>query len=149
MVGYGKDSRTYLIWEPGTKIVEPRNVTLIEALPVKLDTFDHDHNDRNDDTFFDLESSSISLGTQEEMPETEADVESKTGDSHSGGTISDVDVVSDSDTDSRPSEVAKAKRIARQLRQLGDYNKGPASAKVCIRLFSTTHIFSANLSFTH
>ena len=34
--------------------------------------------------------SSISLGTQE-MPETEADAEPDTGDSHSGGTISDVD----------------------------------------------------------
>ena len=117
MVGYGKDSRTYLIWEPGTKIVEPQNVTLIEALPVKLDTFDHDHNDRNDDTFFDLESSSISLGTQEGMLEIEADTESDTGGSHSGGTISNVDEESDSDVDeeidsdvdSRPKQSGKSK----------------------------------------
>ena len=91
MVGYGKDSKTYQIWESGTKIVEPRNITFIETLSVKVNAFDHDHNDGNDDTFLDLESSSISLCTQEEMPETEADAEPDTGDSHSGGTISDVD----------------------------------------------------------
>ena len=72
IVGYGKDSKTYRICESATKIVEPRNVTLIETLPVKLDVFDHDHNDGNDDTFLNLESSSISLITLEEMPETEA-----------------------------------------------------------------------------
>ena len=71
------------------------------------------------------------------MPETEADAEPDTGDSHCGGTISDLDEESDSDIDSRPSETAKAKRIARQLRQLGDYNKGPArnsDLSVCSRL---------------
>ena len=104
--------KTYRTWESGTKIVESRNVTFIETLPIKLDDFDHDHNDANDDTFLDLESSSISLGTQE-MPETEADAEPDTGDSHSGGTINDVDEESDSDIDSRPSETAKAKRNTR------------------------------------
>ena len=84
--GYGKDSKTYRIWDSGTKIVESRNVTFIETFPVRLNAFDRDHNDGNDDTFLDLESSSISLGTQE-MPETEADAEPDTGDSHSGGTI--------------------------------------------------------------
>ena len=64
------------------------------------------------------------------MPEIEADAEPDTGDSHSWGKLSDVDEESDSDIDSRPSETAEAKRIARQLRQLGDYNKGPASANV-------------------
>ena len=64
------------------------------------------------------------------MSDTEADAEPDTGDSHSGGTVSDVDKESDGNIDSRPSEAAKAKRIARQLRQLGDYNKGPASANV-------------------
>ena len=54
----------------------------------------------------------MSLGTQEEMPEPEADAEPDTGDSHSGGTISDVDEESDSDMDRRPGETAKAKRIA-------------------------------------
>ena len=58
MVGYGKDSKTYWIRESGTKIVESRNVTFIETLPVKLNAFDHDHNDGNDDTFLDRESSS-------------------------------------------------------------------------------------------
>ena len=58
MVGYGKDSKTYRIWESGTKIVEFRNVTFMEALPVKLNLFDNDYNDDNDDTFLDLESSS-------------------------------------------------------------------------------------------
>ena len=110
--------------------------TFIETLPVKLNAFGHDHNDGNDDTFLDLESSFIPLGTQEEMPETEADAEPDTGDSQSGGTISNVDEESDSDVDeesdvdSRPSEPANVKLIARQLRQLGDYNKGPASANV-------------------
>ena len=56
------------------------------------------------------------------MPATEADDESDTDDSQSGGTISNVDEESDSDIDSRPSEAVKANRIARQLRQLGDYN---------------------------
>ena len=105
MVEYGKDSKTYRICESGTKIVESRNVTFIETLLVKLNAFDHDHNDGNDDTFLDLESS-ISLGTQEEMPETEADAEPDTGDSHSGGTISDVDEESDRDI-----EVDQAKRL--------------------------------------
>ena len=109
MLGYGKDSKTHRIWESGTKIVESRNVKFMETLPVKLNGFDHDHNDGNDDTFLDLESSSISLGTQE-MPETEADAGSDTGDSHNGGTISDVDEESDSDIDSRPSDAAKATR---------------------------------------
>ena len=138
MVGYGKYSKTYRIWESGTKIVESRNVTCIETLPVKLNAFDHDHNDGSNDAFLDLESTSISLGTQEKMPATEADAEPDTGDSQSGGarsnvdeeSDSDVDEGSDSDIDSRPSEALKAKRIARQLRQLGDYNKGPASANV-------------------
>ena len=87
MVGYGKGSKTYRIWESGTKIIESRNVTSIETLPVKLNAFDHDHNDGNDDTFLDLESSFIPLGTQEEMPETEADAEPDTGDSQSGGCL--------------------------------------------------------------
>ena len=137
MVGYGKDSKTYRIWESGTKIVESRNVVLIETLPVKLNDFVHDHNDGNDATFLDLESSSISLGTQEEMPETEADVQPDTGDSHMGGTISNDDEESDSDIDGRPSKAARAKRIARQLRQLGDYNKGAASANVTAIYLST------------
>ena len=59
MVGYGKDSKTCRIWESGTKIVESRNITFIETLPVKLNGVDHDHNDGNDDTFLDLKSSSI------------------------------------------------------------------------------------------
>ncbi|CAN0490906.1 unnamed protein product, partial [Laminaria digitata] len=79
MVGYGKDSKIYRVRESGTKIVESRNVTFIETLPVKLNTLEHDHNDSDDGTFLDLESSSISLGTQEEMPETEADAEMDTG----------------------------------------------------------------------
>ncbi|CAM9739020.1 unnamed protein product [Laminaria digitata] len=79
MVGYRKDSKTYRVWESGTKIVESRNVTFIKTLPVKLNTLEHDHNDSDDGTFLDLESSSISLGTQEEMPETEADAETDTG----------------------------------------------------------------------
>ena len=107
MVGYGNYSKTYRIWESGIKIVEYRNVTLIETLLFKLNTFDHDHNDGIDDTFLDLESSSISLGTQEEMPKTEAHAEPDTGDSHSGGTISDVDEEGDSNIDSRSSEAAK------------------------------------------
>ena len=55
----------------------------------------------------------ISLGTQEKMPETEADAEPDTGDSHSGGKIGDVYEESDNDIDSRPCETANAKRIAR------------------------------------
>ena len=133
MVGYGNDSKTYRIWESGTKIVESRNETFIETLPVMPNAFDHDHNDGNDNIFVDMESSSISLGTQEETPETEADAEPDTGDSQSGGTKSNVDEESDSDTDeesdcdidSRPSEAARAKRIARQLRQLGAKTRGP------------------------
>ena len=62
MVGYGKHSNTYRTWESGTQIVESRKVTSIETLPVKLNAFDHDHNDGNHDTFLDLESS-ISFGT--------------------------------------------------------------------------------------
>ena len=96
----------------------------METLPVKLNAFDHDHKDGNDDTFLDLKSLSISLGTEDEMSETQADSEQDTGDSQSGGTISNVveesdgdfDDGSDSDIDSRPSEAVKAKRIARQLR---------------------------------
>ena len=84
----------------------------------------------------------MSLGTQEEMPETEAIAEPDTGDSHSGGTISDVDEESDSDIDSRPSEAPKAKRIARQLRQLGDYNEGPASVNV-------TEIYPSTLDYAY
>ena len=76
------------------------------------------------------------------MPETEADAEPDTGDSHSGGTICDVDEESDSDMDSRSSETAKAKRIARQLRQLEDYNKGPASANV-------TAIYPSTLDYVY
>ena len=98
MVGYGKKSKTYRIWESRTKIVESRNA-FIETLPVKLNAFDHDHNDGNDDTFLDLESSSISLGTQGEMPKTEADAESDTGDSQSGGTTSNVGEEIDSDVE--------------------------------------------------
>ena len=142
MVGYGKDSKIYWIRESGTKIVESRHLTFIETVPVKINAFDHDHNDGNDDTFLDLESSSISLGTQDEMAETESDTEPVTGDSQSGGIISNVDEESDSDVDeegdsdieSRASEAAKAKRIPRQLRQLGDYNKGPASALSLIHI---------------
>ena len=99
MVGYGKDSKTYRIWESGTKIVESRNATFVKTLPVELNAFDHDHNGGNDYTFLDQESSSISLGTQEEMLETEADAKPDTGDSQSGGTISNVDEESDSDVD--------------------------------------------------
>ena len=78
------------------------------------------------------------------MPETEADAEPDTGDSHSGGTISDVDEESDIDIDSRPSEAAKAKRIARQLKQLGDYNKGLASANVTA-IYPSTRIPSVRI----
>ena len=106
MVGYGKDSKTYRIWESGTKVVESLNVTFIETHAVKLNAFDHDLNDGNNDNFLDLESSYRSLGTQEEMPETGADAEPDTGDSDSGGTVSDVDEESGSDIDSRPSETA-------------------------------------------
>ena len=130
MVGYRKDSKTNRIWECGTKIVVSRNVAFFETFPVKLNAFDHDHSDGNDGAFLDLEPSSIPLGMPEEMPESEADAEPDAGDSHSGGAISNVDEESDSDVDSRPSEAARAKRTARQLRQLGDYNKGPASANV-------------------
>ena len=56
MVGYGKDSKTYWIWESGTKIVESLNVTFIQTRPVQLNAFGHDHNDGNDDIFIDLES---------------------------------------------------------------------------------------------
>ena len=63
MVGYGKDSKTSRIWESGGKIVQSRNVTFIETLPVKLNVFDHDHNDGNDDIFHGLTSSSVSLDT--------------------------------------------------------------------------------------
>ena len=70
-----ENSNTYRILESGTKIVESRNVTCIETLPVKLNAFDHDHNDGSNDAFLDLESTSISLGTQEKMPATEADAE--------------------------------------------------------------------------
>ena len=67
------------------------------------------------------------------MPETEAGAEPDTSDSQSGGTISnvdeksdnDVDEESDSDIDSRPSETARAKRIARQLRQSEAVTRGP------------------------
>ena len=142
MVGYGKDSKTHRNWESGTKIVESRNVTFIETVPDKLNAFDHDHNDGNDDTFRDLESSSISLDTQEEMPETEADAEPDTGYSHSRSTTIDVDEERDSDIDSRPSETAKAKRITRQLTQLGDYNKGPASTNV-------TAIYPSTLDYAY
>ena len=72
------------------------------------------------------------------MPEAESDAKPDTDGSQIGVTISsidkesdsDVDEENDSDIDSRPSEAVKAKRIARQLRQLGDYNTGLASAKV-------------------
>ena len=40
MVGYGKDSKTYQIWESGTKIVESRNATFVKTLPVELNAFD-------------------------------------------------------------------------------------------------------------
>ena len=131
--------------ECGTKIVESPNVTFIETLLVKLNAFGYDLKDGNDDTFLDLESLSTSLGTQEEMPETEADAEPDNDDSESGGKISDfdeerdsdVDEESDSDIDSRPSEAARPKQIARQRKQLGDYNKGPASANVITIYLST------------
>ena len=105
----------------------------METLLVELNTFDHNHNDGDDDPFLDLESSSISLGTQEELPEAEADAEPDTCDSQSGGTINNVDEESDSDDDAesyndidrQPCQAGKAKRIGRQMRQLGDYNKGP------------------------
>ena len=64
------------------------------------------------------------------MPGTEADAEPDTGDSQSGGTSSNVDEEIDTDIDSRLCEAAKPKRIARQLRQLGDYNNELASANV-------------------
>ena len=85
-----ENSNTYRILESGTKIIQSRNITFIETLLVKVNALDHDHNDVNDDTFRDLESS-IPLRRQEEMPETEADAEPDTGDSQSGGTISNVD----------------------------------------------------------
>ena len=91
MVGYRKNSKTYRIWESGTKIVESRSVTFIEILPVKLNTLDNDHNDGGDGNFLDLESSSISRGTQEDIQETEADAEPDIVYSRSGGTISNVD----------------------------------------------------------
>ena len=99
-----KDIPDLGVWNQDRRVP---NVTLIETLLFKLNTFDHDHNDGIDDTFLDLESSSISLGTQEEMPKTEAHAEPDTGDSHSGGTISDVDEEGDSNIDSRSSEAAK------------------------------------------
>ena len=59
MVGHGKGSKTYRIWESGTKFVEPPNVLFIETLPVNPNTLDHHHNDDNDNTILDLESSLI------------------------------------------------------------------------------------------
>ena len=136
MIGYGKHSKTCRslgVWN----LIESRNVTLLEALPGKLCTFDHDHNDGDDGNFLDLESSSVSLGAQE-MTETEADAEPDTGDSRSDGTTSnvheecdsDVDEKRDSDVHSGTCEEHESKRIAHQLRQLGDFNNGPASANV-------------------
>ena len=58
MVGYRKYSRKYRVWGSGINMVQSQKVTLIEALPVKLNLFDNDYNDDNDDTFLDLESSS-------------------------------------------------------------------------------------------
>ena len=89
-----ENSNTYRILESGTKIIQSRNITFIETLFVKVNALDHDHNDVNDDTFRDLESS-IPLRRQEEMPETEADADPDTGDSQSGGTIFKVDEESD------------------------------------------------------
>ena len=76
------------------------------------------------------------------MPETEADAEPSTGDSQSGGTMSNVDEESDSDIGSRLSEATKTERIARQLRQLGQFNKGPASANV-------TAIYPSTLDYAY
>ena len=85
------------------------------------------------------------------MPETEADAEPDTGDSHSGGKIGDVYEESDNDIDSRPCETANAKRIARWLRQLGYYNKGPASANATAICPSTLDYANVSTirSFTH
>ena len=142
MVGYRNDSTTNRIFESGTKIVVSRNVAFFETFPVKLNAFDHDNSDDNDDAFLDLEPSSIPLGMQEEIPETEADAEPGTGDSKSGGIISNVDEESDRDVDSRPSEAAKATRNARQLRHLGDSNKGQAST-------NTTAIYQSILDYAY
>ena len=75
MVGYGNDLKTYRIWESGTKLVKSRNVTFIETLPGKLNTPDYDHHNSDGDTFLDLGSSSISLGTQEDILEAEKDAQ--------------------------------------------------------------------------
>ena len=118
MVGYGNYFKTYRIWESGTKIVESQNVTFIETLPGKLNTLDCDHHDSDGDTFLDVESSSISLGTQEERPEAEEDAQpdtdlSQTDVSQNVGTSSDSDEESGSDVNSQPFAAAKAKIIAR------------------------------------
>ena len=159
MVSYGKDSKTYRIWESGTKVAESRNVTFIKILPVKPNVFGHDHNDGDDDTFLDLESSCISLRTQEELPETEAATEPDIGDSQSGGTInnvneesdSDMDEESDSDIDGQPCKAANEKHIVRQLRHSETITRGPhrPTEQRFIRLLSTTHILSAIRSLTH
>ena len=88
---------------------ESRNETFIENLPVKLNAFDHDNNYGNDDTFLDLESKYMSLSTQEEMPT--AGAQPDTADSQSGATTSNVDEESNSDIDSRPSDVEKASKL--------------------------------------
>ena len=76
------------------------------------------------------------------MPDTEADTEPDTDDSQRGGTIGNAGEESDGDNDSRPRQAANVKRIARQLRQLGDYNKGPASANV-------TAIYPSTLDYAY
>ena len=88
---------------------ESRNETFIENLPIKLNAFDHDNNYGNDDTFLDLESKYMSLSTQEEMPT--AGAQPDTADSQSGATTSNVDEESNSDIDSRPSDVEKASKL--------------------------------------
>ena len=65
-----------------------------------------------------MESSSISLGTQEERPEAEEDAQpdtdlSQTDVSQNVGTSSDSDEESGSDVNSQPFAAAKAKIIAR------------------------------------
>lgn len=54
VVGYGKESKAYRVWESGKRIVEPRHVTFIGTRTGNLNSFDHDHNDGDDDSFLDL-----------------------------------------------------------------------------------------------
>lgn len=55
-VAYSGVSRAYRIWEPGARVVESRNVTFIETIPVNPNTLDHCVNDSDDGIVLDLES---------------------------------------------------------------------------------------------